>query len=70
MKNSQKSFYRGVSHKRKIWEDVGPQLNGAQDRVSKDTEKAKVLNAFFTGKISRQESQDADTSGKVWSPED
>ena len=41
--------------------------------VTKDMEKAKVLNAFFTsactGKINLQESQARRTCGKVWSKE-
>lgn len=42
--------------------------------VTKDVEKVKVLNVFFmlvfTGKVCLQETQDPETSGKVWSEED
>ncbi|PKU32701.1 hypothetical protein llap_16995 [Limosa lapponica baueri] len=53
-----KSFYRYVSDKKKTRENVGPLQKEAGDLVTRDMEKAEVLNAFFasvfTGKGSSQ----------------
>ncbi|KAK4826439.1 hypothetical protein QYF61_009136, partial [Mycteria americana] len=61
VKGKVKSFSRYTNSKRKMRENVGPLLNGRRDLVTKDMEKAEVLNAFlasvFTGKICFRESQ-------------
>ncbi|KAF4803728.1 RNA-directed DNA polymerase from mobile element jockey-like protein [Turdus rufiventris] len=71
MKGNKKGFYRYKSRKRKTKENVGPLLNRNGDLVTKDSEKAEVLIAFFalvfTGKFCLQESHVPETSGKVQS---
>lgn len=48
VKGSKNGFYKYISSKRKVRENVSLLLNGAGDLVTKDMEKAKVFNAFFT----------------------
>lgn len=48
VKGNKNGFYKYISRKRKIRENVGLLLDGAGDLVTKDMEKAKVFNAFFT----------------------
>lgn len=47
LKGNKKGFYIN----RKPRENVGPLLNGAGALVTKEMEKAKVLNAFFTSSL-------------------
>lgn len=47
MKGKNKGLYRYISRKRKPTENVGLLLNGEGVLVTKYTEKAKVLSAFF-----------------------
>ncbi|GAB0182959.1 mitochondrial enolase superfamily member 1 [Grus japonensis] len=47
VKDNKKSFYRYVSDKRKIRENVGPLWNETGDLVTQDMEKAEALNDFF-----------------------
>lgn len=74
MKANKKGTYGYISSKRKIRENTGPLLNEAGHLVTKDMEKAEVLNASFTSactsKINFQQSQASGTCGKVWSKED
>ena len=62
-----------ISSKSKARENAGPLLNKAGVLVTKDTEEANLLNAFFTsvfaGKTSLQEHQASETKGKVWNKE-
>ena len=64
-----KCFYRYISSKRKVRKNVGLLLNGAGELMTKDVEKAKILNAFldsvFIGKTGFQESEISETSEKV-----
>ena len=43
----EKGFFKYISRKRKTGENVVLLLNGAGALVTKDTEKADLLNAFF-----------------------
>lgn len=67
-KGIKKGFYKYIGNKRKTRENVSPLLNGARDLVTKDMEKAEVLNAFLTSvvisKINLQESQAPEIRGK------
>ncbi|CAM4604369.1 unnamed protein product [Caretta caretta] len=58
VKSNKKGFFRYVSNKKKVKESVGPLLNEGGNLVTKDVEKANVLNAFFafvfTNKVSSQ----------------
>ncbi|CAM5150489.1 unnamed protein product [Natator depressus] len=58
VKNNKKDFFRYVSNKKKVKENVGPLLNEGGNLVTEDVEKANVLNAFFasvfTNKVSSQ----------------
>ena len=53
---------------------MGLLLDGAGTLARENTERAKVLHAFFisvfTGETGLQESQAPKTRGKVWSKED
>ncbi|GAB0209154.1 hypothetical protein GRJ2_003381100 [Grus japonensis] len=68
VKDNKKSFYRYVSDKRRTRENVGPLRNDTADLVTKDMEKAKVLNNFFasvfTGKRSSHTTQVTEGKGK------
>lgn len=48
VKGNNNGFYKYINSKRKVREIVGLLLDGAGDLVTKDMEKAKVFNAFFT----------------------
>ncbi|KFW07543.1 hypothetical protein N327_05512, partial [Fulmarus glacialis] len=48
IKGNKKSFYRYVRDKRKTREKVGPLRKEMGDLVTRDVEKAEVLNDFFT----------------------
>ncbi|GAB0192220.1 mitochondrial enolase superfamily member 1 [Grus japonensis] len=48
VKDKKKSFYRYVSDKRRMRENVGPLQNEMGDLVTQDMEKAGVLSDFFT----------------------
>ncbi|GAB0204212.1 mitochondrial enolase superfamily member 1 [Grus japonensis] len=67
-KDNKKSFYRYVSEKRRMREDVGPLRNEMGDLVTQDMEKAEVLNDFFasvfTGKCLSHTAQG--TEGRDW----
>ncbi|GAB0206203.1 mitochondrial enolase superfamily member 1 [Grus japonensis] len=47
VKGNKKSFYRYVSEKRRMRENIGPLWNETGDLVTQDMEKAEVLNDFF-----------------------
>ncbi|KFZ45725.1 hypothetical protein N321_12356, partial [Antrostomus carolinensis] len=47
VKGNKKSFYRYVGEKRKTRENVGPLRKATGDLVTRDIEKAEVLNNFF-----------------------
>lgn len=74
VKSNKEGFYKSASSKGKTRENVGLLLNGAVALVMKDTEEAKLLNAFFTsvfaGKGSLQEHQASETKENIWSKED
>ncbi|GAB0207739.1 mitochondrial enolase superfamily member 1 [Grus japonensis] len=61
VKDNKKGFFKYISSKRTTRENVGPLLNEAGALVMEDTEKAELLNAFFTSvltaKADPQESQ-------------
>ncbi|GAB0209393.1 mitochondrial enolase superfamily member 1 [Grus japonensis] len=68
VKDNKKSFYRYVSEKRRMRENVGPFRNETGDLVTQDMEKAEVLNDFFasvfTSKCSSHTAQV--TEGRDW----
>ncbi|GAB0203984.1 mitochondrial enolase superfamily member 1 [Grus japonensis] len=68
VKDNKKSFYRYVSDKRRMGENVGPLRNEMGDLVTQDMEKAEVLNDFFasvfTGKALSHTAQV--TEGRDW----
>ena len=69
-----KAFFKYTSRKSMTMEKVGPLLNEVSALVTKDTEKAELLNAFFasvfTAKANPQESQTLEAREKVWRMED
>ncbi|GAB0180270.1 mitochondrial enolase superfamily member 1 [Grus japonensis] len=68
VKDNKKSFYRYVSDKRRMRENVGPLRNETGDLVTQDMEKAEILNDFFasvfTGKSLSHTAQVAE--GRDW----
>ncbi|GAB0185819.1 mitochondrial enolase superfamily member 1 [Grus japonensis] len=68
VKDNKKSFYRYVSDKRRMRENVGPLWNERGDLVTQDMEKAEVFNDFFasvfTGKCLSHTAQG--TEGRDW----
>jgi len=74
IKGNKKSFYRYVSHKRKTRENEGPLWKETGDLVTRDMEKAEVLNDFFasvfTGKCSSHITQATDSKDKAWENEE
>ncbi|GAB0180274.1 mitochondrial enolase superfamily member 1 [Grus japonensis] len=68
VKDNKKSFYRYVSDKRRMRENVGPLRNETGDLVTQDMEKAEILNDFFasvfTGKSLSHAAQVAE--GRDW----
>lgn len=69
MKTNEKSFYRYVSSKMKIRENVSPMLKGAEGVMPQLMENAKTPNALlalpFIGNICLQESQTSEICGEV-----
>ena len=47
VKDNKKGFFKYISSKRKTGENVSRLLNGLGALLTKDTEKAELLNAFF-----------------------
>ncbi|KAM9590815.1 uncharacterized protein ACIBXB_005869 [Morphnus guianensis] len=74
VKGNKKSFYRYVGDKRKTRENVGPLWKDMGDLVTRDMEKAEVLNDFFalvfTGKCSSHTAQVAEGKGRDWENEE
>ncbi|GAB0203630.1 mitochondrial enolase superfamily member 1 [Grus japonensis] len=74
VKDNKKSFYRYVSNKRRMRENVGPLRNEMGDLVTQDMEKAEVLNDFFAsvfnGKCLSHTTQVADSKGRDWENEE
>ncbi|GAB0177047.1 mitochondrial enolase superfamily member 1 [Grus japonensis] len=72
VKDNKKNFYRYVSDKRRMRENVGPLWNETGDLVTQDMEKAEVLNDFFasvfTGKCLSHTAQV--TEGRDWENEE
>ncbi|GAB0179904.1 hypothetical protein GRJ2_000455700 [Grus japonensis] len=73
VKDNKKSFYRYVSDKRRMRENVGPLQNETGHLVTPDMEKAEVLNDFFasvfTGKSLSHTTQVAEGRGRDWGNE-
>jgi len=69
-----KSFFRYMVSRRKARENKGLLLNVNEVLVTKDMEKAEVLNesfiSAFTSKTSLQESPSPESNEEVWSKED
>ncbi|GAB0189774.1 mitochondrial enolase superfamily member 1 [Grus japonensis] len=70
VKDNKKSFYRYISDKRRTRENVGPLRNETGDHITRDMEKAEVLNDFFasvfTGKCLSHTAQVAKGKGRDW----
>ncbi|PKU45830.1 rna-directed dna polymerase from mobile element jockey-like [Limosa lapponica baueri] len=73
VKVNKKGFFNYIGGKRTTRENVGPLLNEMGAMVLEDTEKAKLLNAFFASVFSAQtsprEPQNLEESEKVWTKE-
>ncbi|GAB0180563.1 mitochondrial enolase superfamily member 1 [Grus japonensis] len=74
VKGTKKSFYRHVSDKRKMRENVGLLWKETGDLVTRDMEKAEVFNnlfaSFFTGKCSSHTTQVAEGKVRDWENEE
>ena len=74
VKGNKKSFYRYLGDKRKTRENVGPLQKETGDLVTRDMEKAEVLNDFFasvfTSKCSSHTTQVAEGKGTDWENEE
>lgn len=73
VKGDKKGFYKDIGSKRKAKESECSLLSGAGDLVTKEMEKAEVLNAFFAsvfnGKACPQASQVPEPPSRVWGSE-
>jgi len=74
VKGNKKACYRYVSDRRKTGENVGPLQKEAGDLVTRDVEKAEVLNDFFASgfnsKCSSHTTQVAEGKGRDWENEE
>ncbi|GAB0183571.1 mitochondrial enolase superfamily member 1 [Grus japonensis] len=70
IKDNKKSFYRYVSDKRKTRENADPLWKEMGDLVTRDMEKAEVLNdsfaSVFTGRCSSCTAQASEGKGRDW----
>jgi len=73
-KENKNKFYRYMSNKRKAREDVGPLWKETGNLLTRDMEKAEVLNDFFasvfTGKGSSHTTQATESKGMNLEKED
>ena len=74
VKGNKKSFYRYIGDKRKTRKNVDPLRKETGDLVTRDMEKAEVLNDFFasvfTSKCSSHTTQVAEGKGRDWENEE
>ncbi|GAB0189727.1 hypothetical protein GRJ2_001438000 [Grus japonensis] len=74
VKDNKKSFCRCIGDKWKTRENVGPLWKETGDLVTRDMEKAEVLNEFFpsvfTSKCSSHTAQVAEGKGRDWENEE
>ncbi|GAB0177945.1 mitochondrial enolase superfamily member 1 [Grus japonensis] len=74
IKGNKKSFYRYVSDKRKMMENVGLLWKETGDLVTQYMEKAEVVNEFFvlvfTSKCSSHTTQVTEGKGRDWENEE
>ena len=67
IKGNKHKFYRNISDKKKVREDVGPLLRETGDLIMKDMEKAEMCNDFFaslfTNKSSSHTTQVTESNG-------
>ncbi|KAK4817866.1 hypothetical protein QYF61_001676 [Mycteria americana] len=74
VKGNKKSFYRYIGDKRKTRENVGPLWRETGELVTRDMEKAEVINNFFTSvftsKCSSHTAQVAEGKGRDWEKEE
>ncbi|KFV19046.1 hypothetical protein N340_08358, partial [Tauraco erythrolophus] len=74
IKGNKKSFYRYVSDKRRIRENVGPLQKETGDLITQDMQKAEVLNDFFpsvfSDKCSSRTAQVTEGKGRDWENEE
>jgi len=47
VKDNNKYFYKHINNKKRAREDLHPLLDAEENTVTKDQDKAEVLNAFF-----------------------
>jgi len=73
VKDNKKGFFKYISSNQKTRENVGPLLNKMGALVTEDTEKAKLLNAFFASvfpaEAGPQASQPLEVREKAWRKE-
>ena len=74
VEDNKKGLFKYISSKKKTRENAGPLLNEVGALVRENTEKVKLLNAFFASvfiaNASCQESQTLQVGEKIWRKED